>query len=141
MHSWVNGRLLEDPEAPAIGVTDHGLTVGDGVFEAIKVVDGEPFALTRHLDRLGRSAAALGLPSPDIAVMRSAITEVLAAEHAAAGAVADHLHRGSRAPGVGTRGRHSDVGRRRGTDAAGAQDHSGPTGAVGRATSAERWRG
>ena len=26
-------------------MTDHGLTVGDGVFEAIKVVDGQPFAL------------------------------------------------------------------------------------------------
>ena len=34
---------------------DHGLTVGDGVFEAIKVVDGRPFALTRHLARLARS--------------------------------------------------------------------------------------
>ncbi len=81
MHTWVNGRLLEDPEAPAIGVTDHGLTVGDGVFEAIKVVQGQPFALTRHLQRLERSAAALGLPAPDTAVLRSAITEVLDAEH------------------------------------------------------------
>ena len=34
MHAWVNGRMLTDPEAPAIVVTDHGLTVGDGVFEA-----------------------------------------------------------------------------------------------------------
>ena len=81
MHTWVNGRLLEDPEAPAIGVTDHGLTVGDGVFEAVKVVDGTPFALTRHLARLGRSAAALGLPAPDVTALRGAIGEVLDAEH------------------------------------------------------------
>ena len=46
-------------------MTDHGFTVGDGVFEAIKVVDGLPFALTRHLDRLARSAAGLGLPALD----------------------------------------------------------------------------
>jgi len=76
----VNGRLLGDPHAPAIEVSDHGLTVGDGVFEAIKVVEGRPFALTRHLNRLARSAASLGLPEPDDALIRSAITEVLAQE-------------------------------------------------------------
>ncbi len=81
MHSWVNGQVLQDPLGPAIGVTDHGLTVGDGVFEAIKVVDGRPFALTRHLARLQRSAAALGLPVPDIEVFRAAVDEVLALEH------------------------------------------------------------
>src|SRR3954454_14988440 len=62
MRAWVNGRLLEDPAAPAITVSDHGLTVGDGVFEAVKVVDGTPFALSRHLTRLARSAAGLGPP-------------------------------------------------------------------------------
>ena len=41
---------------PRVRVSDHGLTVGDGVFEAIKVVDGQPFALTLHLERLARSA-------------------------------------------------------------------------------------
>ncbi len=35
---------------------DHGVTVGDGVFETCKVVDGTPFAMTRHLQRLRRSA-------------------------------------------------------------------------------------
>ena len=78
VRAWVNGRLLEDPHAPAIEVSDHGLTVGDGVFEAIKVVEGRPFALTRHLNRLARSAASLGLPEPDDALIRSAVAEVLA---------------------------------------------------------------
>ncbi len=81
MHAWVNGTLLEDAQTPAIAVTDHGLTVGDGVFEAIKVVDGTPFALTRHLERLVRSATSLGLPEPDLAVFRSAVAEVLEREH------------------------------------------------------------
>ncbi len=81
MHAWVNGQLLEDPGAAAIGVTDHGFTVGDGVFEAIKVVGGQPFALTRHLARLGRSAASLGLPEPDPTLFRAAVHEVLAQEH------------------------------------------------------------
>jgi branched-chain amino acid aminotransferase len=81
MHAWVNGRLLDDPHAPAITVSDHGMTVGDGVFEAVKVVDGQPFALTRHLRRLGRSAAGLGLPAFDPVDVRAGIGAVLAAEH------------------------------------------------------------
>ncbi len=77
MRAWVNGELLPDPTAPAVAVTDHGLTVGDAVFEAIKVVDGRPFALTRHLERLGRSAAGLGLPAPDDELVRRGIAAVL----------------------------------------------------------------
>lgn len=77
--AWVNGRLLTDPAEPAIAVLDHGFTVGDGVFEAVKIVDGVPFALTRHLRRLGESARGLGLPQPEDAALRAAIGEVLAA--------------------------------------------------------------
>ena len=78
MRAWVNGSLLDDAGAPAIPITDHGFTVGDGVFEAVKVLDGRPFALTRHLDRLVRSATGLGLPEPDLDEVRRAIGEVLA---------------------------------------------------------------
>jgi branched-chain amino acid aminotransferase len=77
MRAWVNGQVLADPEAPVLTVFDHGLTVGDGVFETMKVVDGAPFALTRHLDRLRRSAQGLGLEVPDPAVLRSAVAETL----------------------------------------------------------------
>ncbi len=78
VRAWVNGVLLEDPEQPMIGVSDHGLTVGDGVFEAVKVVDGAPFALRRHLDRLVASAAGLGLPEPDLDAVRAGVDAVLA---------------------------------------------------------------
>jgi branched-chain amino acid aminotransferase len=87
MRSWVNGRLLANPEGPAIAVTDHGLTVGDGVFEAIKVVEGHPFALTRHLERLERSAKGLGLPAPDLDEVRRGVAEVLAEERLALGRI------------------------------------------------------
>ena len=78
MRVWVNGRLLDDPEGAAITVNDHGLTVGDGVFEAVKVVDDQPFALTLHLERLKRSAAGLGLPEVDEAAVRDGVKAVLA---------------------------------------------------------------
>ncbi len=61
---WVNGALVAE-DTPSVSALDHGLTVGDGVFETLKVVNGQPFALRRHLDRLERSAAGLGLPLPD----------------------------------------------------------------------------
>jgi len=57
---WINGTLHPVAEA-RVSVLDHGLTVGDGVFETLKAVDGAPFAARRHLDRLRRSADGLGL--------------------------------------------------------------------------------
>src|SRR6476620_1695263 len=77
MRAWIDGDLLTDPTAPAVRVTDHGFTVGDGVFEAIKVVDGLPFALTRHVERLARSAAGLGLPELDQEAVRRGVAAVL----------------------------------------------------------------
>lgn len=80
MRAWVNGHLLSDPEGPCLPVTDHGFTVGDGVFEAVKVLDGVPFALTRHLDRLSRSASGLGLPDVDPDDVRRGVAAVLAGQ-------------------------------------------------------------
>ncbi|WP_439939378.1 aminotransferase class IV [Nocardia sp. N13] len=77
MRAWLNGDLLTDPTAGAVAVTDHGFTVGDGVFEAVKTLDGRPFALTRHLARLTRSAAGLGLPAPDLDAVRRGVEAVL----------------------------------------------------------------
>ena len=77
MRVWMGGRILDDPDGAAVAVTDHGFTVGDGVFESIKTLRGEPFALTRHLDRLARSAAGLGLPEPDPVAVRRGIAAVL----------------------------------------------------------------
>ena len=75
---WWDGKLRGEREAVATGV-DHGLTVGDGVFETCGVVEGRPFALTRHLRRLGRSAAGLGLEVPDDDEIRAGVEAVLAA--------------------------------------------------------------
>ena len=77
MRAWINGSLLDDPTSPAITVQDHGLTVGDGVFEAVKVVDDRPFALTRHLQRMVGSARGLGLPELDLEEVRRGVAAVL----------------------------------------------------------------
>ncbi len=77
MRVWLNGDLMADPTAGAVTVTDHGFTVGDGVFEAVKTLHGVPFAMTRHLARLERSAAGLGLPAPDLDAVRRGVEAVV----------------------------------------------------------------
>ena len=75
---WKDGSLVE-ARAATVSVFDHGLTVGDGVFETLKALDGRPFATRRHLDRLRRSAEGLGLRVPfDDEQLRAAMAEVLA---------------------------------------------------------------
>jgi len=76
---WVNGARV-DPAAPSIAALDHGVTVGDGVFETCKIIDGVGFALTRHARRLDRSMAGLGLPAADYRVIEAGIAAVLAGE-------------------------------------------------------------
>jgi branched-chain amino acid aminotransferase len=76
-----SGALRTETDA-WIAVLDHGVTVGDGVFETLKAEGGAAFAVTRHLDRLARSAAGLGLPAPDLALVREAIAETVAANDA-----------------------------------------------------------
>lgn len=57
--TWVSGELVAEGQL-SVRADDRGL-VGDGVFEALKVVDGTPFALRRHLARLANSAQPLGI--------------------------------------------------------------------------------
>jgi branched-chain amino acid aminotransferase len=77
MRAWVNGTVLDDAADPVLSVFDHGLTVGDGVFETVKTLGGRPFALSRHLERLARSAKGLGLPDLDRELAREAVAAVL----------------------------------------------------------------
>lgn len=74
----VGGRVL-DVDAARVSPFDHGLLVGDGVFETLRVYDGVPFAWTRHAERLNRSAAGLGLVVPAIDELRTAAEAVIAA--------------------------------------------------------------
>lgn len=79
---WVDGAVVPASQA-AVSPFDHGVTVGDGVFETAKVVTGpdglrHAFALGRHLARLRRSAAGLGLEVPvDDDTLRGAVRALL----------------------------------------------------------------
>jgi len=74
---WADGRLVQQGQA-ALSAVDHGVTVGDGVFETCTVFEGRAFAMTRHLQRLERSARGLGLEAPDEQKVRDGVDAVLA---------------------------------------------------------------
>jgi branched-chain amino acid aminotransferase len=87
---WVNGRLVPAAEATT-SARDHGFVVGDGVFEAVKVDHGQIFALTRHLQRMARSAAGIGLGGFDVETVRRAAHEVVEANADVLGSAFDLL--------------------------------------------------
>ena len=76
---WVDGALVP-ADAPSVSAVDHGVTVGDGAFETVKIEGGLPFAVTRHLRRLDRTTAGLGLPRADHDRVRAGIAAVLTGE-------------------------------------------------------------
>jgi D-alanine transaminase len=71
--AYVNGRYV-NIQSPAIQIEDRGYQFADGVYEVAKVVDGRFCDLERHLDRLERSLASLGIPMP---MTRRALTQVM----------------------------------------------------------------
>jgi branched-chain amino acid aminotransferase len=63
MKIFLDGKLVDAAEAK-ISVFDHGLLYGDGIFEGIRLYDGNVFRLEEHLERLEYSAKALMLQLP-----------------------------------------------------------------------------
>jgi D-alanine transaminase len=61
--SYLNGSW-QAPEEAKVSVLDRGFMFGDGVYEVIPVYNARPFAVDRHLARLGNSLREVGLPSP-----------------------------------------------------------------------------
>jgi aminodeoxychorismate lyase len=63
MFVFLNGQFL--PEAQAfIPVNDRGFTYGDGLFETMRVVNGKPFRMAQHLERMTRGADFLRIKPP-----------------------------------------------------------------------------
>jgi branched-chain amino acid aminotransferase len=73
---WLDGTLVPAAEA-SVPVTDHGLLLGDGVFETLVAVDGRPELWSRHLRRLRHGLAAVGIdPGLDDESLRAAVVAV-----------------------------------------------------------------
>ena len=84
---YVNGALKPRDEA-VVSVFDSGFVLGDGVWEGLRVLGGQPLFLDAHLDRLYEGAKAIMLDiGMDRVAMTSAIMETLAANR-----MTDHVH-------------------------------------------------
>jgi len=90
----LNGEFLEE-SAARIPVTDRAFLYGDGVFETLRVCRGRPFGWRRHLERLQRGAAILGLPRPQGRQLLRWMEELLERNRLTEAAVRLQISRGS----------------------------------------------
>lgn len=65
MEQWIylNGEFVNKEQA-TVSVYDHGFLYGDGIFEGIRVYNGNIFKCKEHLDRLYDSAKSIMLDIP-----------------------------------------------------------------------------
>jgi branched-chain amino acid aminotransferase len=81
MRIYLDGKLVSKDEAK-VSVFDHGFLYGDGVFEGIRVYQGNVFRLKEHIDRLYESAKTIALEIPlTHAEMTQATLDTVAANH------------------------------------------------------------
>ncbi len=59
---WINGFLLSEESYVGISPSDRGFTLGDGVFETIRVSNGIPLYVEHHLGRLRVGCSVLRIP-------------------------------------------------------------------------------
>lgn len=75
---WLNGRIVASHEAH-VSPFDHGLLVGDGVFETLIAREGKPFAAREHYERLVNSCQTLEMNCISEAEFMLGIESVLVA--------------------------------------------------------------
>ncbi|MCG7316029.1 branched-chain-amino-acid transaminase [Brevibacillus laterosporus] len=74
---YLNGEFVEKENAK-ISVYDHGFLYGDGIFEGIRVYNGNVFRLQEHIERLYESALSIMLVIPmKIEEMMDAVVETV----------------------------------------------------------------
>jgi branched-chain amino acid aminotransferase len=74
--AWLDGRLISYEDAQ---LDSAGWPNGTGVFETIKTVNGQPWALSRHMRRALNAARRSDQPFPNEELIRCAVTETILA--------------------------------------------------------------
>jgi len=96
----LNGALRESHEV-RIDPADRGFTLGDGVFETLRIKDGTVRRMEAHLARLRQGAKTLAITMlPTDTVIAKRINTVIAANSLKNAAVQLTLSRGIGAPGL-----------------------------------------
>ena len=63
MEIFLNGQFMPEEDAK-VSVFDRSFLYGDGVFETLRLYNGKPFLLDRHLGRLAHSLGSLYIGDP-----------------------------------------------------------------------------
>jgi D-alanine transaminase len=74
----LNGQTLPLADV-RISALDRGFLFGDAVYEVLRIYRGKPFLLNEHLDRLGRSLAAIRIGGIDLARLPERLLATIAA--------------------------------------------------------------
>lgn len=77
-HLWINGQICLIGEA-RVSPYDHGLLVGDGVFETLPARGGKLLAAREHWERMVRSCEVMGLIPPSWETFEQGLNDVLKA--------------------------------------------------------------
>ena len=72
-----NGQLVNIKDSPC---TDTGWLIGAGIFETIRTVSGQPYALELHLQRALGSSRAMNVPMPSFVEIRESVGDLLDAQ-------------------------------------------------------------
>jgi len=101
---FLNGQFVAE-ESAVISVFDRGFLYGDGLFETVRILGGQPFRWAQHDERLRRGADFLKMRVPFSSGELSGFVEELIARNGARDSVLRlTLSRGVGAPGYSTRG-------------------------------------
>src|SRR5579859_3812180 len=100
MSLWLNGTLVAG-ELARLDPRDRGFTLGDGLFETIRLEEGWLAYLDRHLARLRQGAEFLGIPLRwSDAEIEAGLNTLIAAERLEHGAIRITLSRGPGERGI-----------------------------------------
>ena len=76
MKVWYNDSLVDASLAPL----NNGWLRGEGIFETIRTVSGEPLALSRHMRRALKSGIEYGITIPSQEQILDAVEQVIASQ-------------------------------------------------------------
>ena len=97
---WMDGALVPWRDAK-IHVLTHALHYGSAVFEGARIYDTEVFALSKHSERLRKSAETLGFEIPySVAELDKGCRDIIAAQGQVEGYIRPIAYRGAEEIGV-----------------------------------------
>ena len=95
MYSSLYGGITLDAGWMLLPIDDHMVHRGDGVFEAIKIIDSRPYLLRSHLERLLQSAQRLSLkPFAELAELEGIVLATVRASQQKNGLLRLFMSRG-----------------------------------------------